>query len=129
MRDDIGFIVGMTIVALIAALALILWLASPAAARNGWHGAPELKEWFDGLRSPRGAPCCSTTDGWYPPADAVQWDIAGNKYRVLIEGAWYDVPADAVIAEPNRFGRAVVWYRRDQDGKVVIVCFLPGAGI
>ena len=30
-------------------------------------------------------------------------------YRVRIEGDWVDVPEDAVITEPNRVGRTMVW--------------------
>ena len=33
----------------------------------------------------------------------------GGHYRVRIEGEWVDVPDEAVITEPNRVGRTMVW--------------------
>ena len=63
---------------------------------------PELHQWFEGLRSGKG-PCCSDADG--SAVSDVDWETAGNHYRVRIDGAWVDVPDEAVITEPNRIGR------------------------
>ena len=44
------------------------------------------------------------------------WESESGHYRVRIEGEWVDVPDEAVITEPNRVGRTMVWpirgYRR-----------------
>ena len=47
-----------------------------------------------------------------PTASAVATSIgspSNGHYRVRLEGEWYDVPDDAVITEPNRVGRTMVW--------------------
>jgi hypothetical protein len=33
-------------------------------------------------------------------------------YRVRLENNWIDVPDDAIITEPNRAGRTMVWSMR-----------------
>jgi hypothetical protein len=88
--------------------AVLLALASdPATARDdGRYANSPLKPWFDSLRSGRG-PCCSDADG--SAVSDVDWEAADGHYRVRLEGVWIDVPDDAVIAEPNRAGRAMVW--------------------
>jgi hypothetical protein len=97
----------------------------------------DLKEWFKSLHTGnRGTPCCEEADGQHV-AD-VDWDTqkddAGEiHYRVFLLGSWREVPNEAVITEPNRFGPAVVWpvYARGVSGQKefsFIRCFLPGAG-
>ena len=54
-------------------------------------------------------------------------DESGRNERGPCELVTMDVPNDTVIREPNRIGRPVVWYYYD-GGKVVIRCYLPGAG-
>jgi hypothetical protein len=85
---------------------------------------PEIKRWVDGLKDKRGIGCCSTADGF--PAE-VDWDTAGNRYKVHIEGEWFVVPDEAVIEEPNRLGHAVVWYYKE-NGRPKIRCFIAGSG-
>ena len=41
-------------------------------------------------------------------------------------GEWIDVPDSALITEPNRVGRTMVWPLRI-DGKIFIRCFMPGS--
>jgi len=84
---------------------------------------PELKAWFEGLRSGRG-PCCSDADG--TAISDADWESGGGRYRVRIEGEWVDVPDDAVISEPNRVGRTMVWPIRGYLG-LTIRCFMPGS--
>lgn len=94
-----------------------------------------LKPWFDTLKSKRGF-CCSDADG-NALADT-DWESDNGRFRVRIpryhdyqantyseEMIWMDVPPDAVITEPNRAGRTMVWpiYA---DG-VTIRCFIPGS--
>jgi len=86
--------------------------------------------WFDSLRSGKG-PCCSDADG--TALSDVDWETKGNHYRVRIEGQWFDVPDEAVITEPNRVGKTMVWpmYNRALGGtlSVEIRCFMPGSMI
>jgi hypothetical protein len=48
-------------------------------------------------------------------------------YRARVDGEWIDVPDEAVVTEPNKYGGAVVRSYKDSDGKMQIRCFLPGA--
>ena len=84
---------------------------------------PEVKAWFDGLRSGKG-PCCSDADG--TAVSDVDWESSNGHYRVRIEGEWVDVPEEAVITEPNRVGRTMVWPIRGYLG-LTIRCFMPGS--
>jgi hypothetical protein len=84
---------------------------------------PEMKAWFDSLKSGKG-PCCSDADG--TALSDVDWESHGGHYRVRIEGDWVDVPEEAVITEPNRIGRTMVWPIRGYLG-VTIRCFMPGS--
>jgi hypothetical protein len=103
------------------------------ARDNGQYANSPLKSWFDQLASKKGL-CCSFADG-FSLAD-VDWDVqcataAGVeqcRYRVRLDGEWVEVPDEAVVTEPNRYGRAVVWPYRDTNGTTQIRCFLPGAG-
>jgi hypothetical protein len=45
--------------------------------------------------------------------------------RPSARGAWTQVPDEAVITEPNKFGRPLVWLDQRQD----IRCFIPGSGL
>lgn len=109
-------------------------LMSRALAKdNGRFANSPLKPWFDQLKSGKGL-CCSFADGL--TVKDVDWDTApvatadGNelRYRVRIDGHWIIVPPNAVVTEPNKFGRAVVWPYVDAAGVTQIRCFMPGAG-
>jgi hypothetical protein len=84
---------------------------------------PELKAWFDALKSGMG-PCCSDADG--TAISDADWQSGGGHYRVRLDGEWFDVPDEAVITEPNRVGRTMVWPLRGYLG-VSIRCFMPGS--
>ena len=106
------------------AIVLLSFCTTGASARDdGRYAASPLKPWFDQLRSDKG-PCCSDADGSVI-ADA-DWDTRDQHYRVRLQGEWIDVPDDAVIKEPNRVGRAMVWPMY-LDGKPSVRCFLPGS--
>ena len=90
---------------------------------DGRYANSPLKQWFDSLRSGKG-PCCSDADG-STPAD-VDWESKGGHYRVRLDGEWIDVPDEAVITEPNRVGRTMVWPLRGYLG-LTIRCFMPGS--
>lgn len=117
----------LTVIALVVSLA-----AAEAPARDNGQYAnvdPAIREWVQQLTDKEGHGCCATADGH--PAE-YEWDTQGNRYRVRIEDEWYEVPAEAVIEEPNRLGYATVWYWWDwsEEGKKThhIRCFLPGPG-
>lgn len=124
---------------LVVVFALIAFVGAlfvkPAHARDDgrFNGSP-LKAWFDQLASGKGL-CCSFADG--VSIDNVDWDTAtvadasGQShvvYRVRLDGKWLDVPPEAVVTEPNKYGPAVVWPYQDYQGVTQIRCFLPGAG-
>ncbi len=110
---------------------LLLNVAAASARDYGQYGDtdPEIKEWVKRLTDKTGQGCCATADGH--PAE-YEWDTAGNRYRVRIEGEWYDVPPEALVEGPNKLGYATVWYWWDWtlDGKKThhVRCFLPGPG-
>ena len=84
---------------------------------------PELKAWFESLKSGKG-PCCSDADG--TAVSDVDWQSGNGHYRVRLDGEWIDVPDEAVITEPNRIGRTMVWPIRGYLG-LTIRCFMPGS--
>jgi hypothetical protein len=90
---------------------------------DGRYANSPLKEWFDSLRSGKG-PCCSDADG--SAVSDVDWESSNGHYRVRLEGEWIDVPEEAVITEPNRVGRTMVWPLRGYGG-MTIRCFMPGS--
>lgn len=111
---------------LTGAALLIALAAPPSQARDRGqyaNSSPDLKAWFDGLRSGKG-PCCSDADG--SAVSDVDWESRDGHYRVRIDGEWFDVPDDAVIKEPNRVGRTMVWPMRGVQG-LAIRCFMPGS--
>jgi hypothetical protein len=87
------------------------------------NSTPEMKAWFDGLRSGKG-PCCSDADG--SAVSDVDWETRDGHYRVRIDNQWVDVPDEAVITEPNRIGRTMVWPIRGYLG-LTVRCFMPGS--
>lgn len=107
-------------------VALMLPLVSyPGHARDpdGRYANSPLKQWFDSLRSGKG-PCCSDADG--SAVSDVDWESHEGHYRVRLDGQWLDVPDEAVITEPNRVGRTMVWPIRGYLG-ISIRCFMPGS--
>lgn len=136
----------LTLAAVSIILLVMALMIHPAFPRDldGRHANSPLKPWFDSLKSGKG-PCCSDADGW--ALSDVDWQIlGGNRYRVYvpkerwvptkdqpapprgqqIEMVWVDVDDDAVIKEPNRAGRVMVWPIWGYGG-VTIRCFMPGA--
>jgi hypothetical protein len=114
---------GKSLIALSFVVSLMGWpLQSVPARDDGRYANSPLKSWFDSLKSARG-PCCSDADG-FAVADP-DWDLQGNHYRVRLDGEWIEVPDDAVIKEPNRSGRTMVWPIKGTTG-TSIRCFLPG---
>ena len=92
---------------------------------DGRYANSSLKAWFDHLASGKGL-CCSFADG--KSVEDVDWDTQNGHYRVRLDGVWVDIPAAAVITEPNKLGTAVVWPFKDENGALQIRCFIPGSG-
>lgn len=102
----------------------LLFISTVAIGRDldGRYANSPLKKWFDSLASKKGI-CCSFADG--VSVSDVDWDTRDGHYRVRIDGAWVDVPDDALVTVPNLHRRAVVWPYRG-DGVWLIRCFIPG---
>jgi hypothetical protein len=94
---------------------------APGFAHDPRH--PEMNTWFDNLRSSKGL-CCSFADGL--AVSDVDWESRSGHYRVRLENNWIDVPDEALITEPNRAGRTMVWPLR-VDHQIFIRCFMPGS--
>src|SRR5271169_288955 len=91
-------------------IVIVACLVGSVTARDldGRYANSPLKPWFDQLASGKGL-CCSFADG--KSVEDVDWDTGGanGSFRVRLDGQWIDVPDEAVVKEPNRFGPAVVW--------------------
>jgi hypothetical protein len=98
-------------------------IGSATAHDDGRYAGSPLKPWFDSLKSGKGL-CCSFADG-FAIADP-DWESKDGHYRVRLEGQWIAVPEDAVITEPNRAGRTMVWPIKNSLG-TSIRCFMPGS--
>lgn len=111
------------ILAAILVISLIMTL-SALGRDNGQYAnvLPEVRDWANALKNKRGYNCCSTADGL--PAE-IQYDTLGGRYRVFLEGAWHDVPDEALLTGPNRAGYPMVWTWREK-GMLKIRCFIPG---
>lgn len=111
---------------LVIGVVLVVGLTIKAWAHD--HGR-ELGDWYKNLKSGNGLLCCNGDD--FVGISDPDWESRDGRYRVRIEGQWWDVPDEAVIKEANHDGRTLVWpvYERALGGvlNVKIRCFLPGA--
>ena len=100
-------------------VAFILLVSVPAFARDdGRYAQSPLKAWFDSLKSKKGL-CCAEADG-----RDTEYDIRKDKYWVPVNGVWTQVPDEALLTEPNKVGRTMLWL----DPLERIRCFIPGSG-
>lgn len=113
---------------------LLLFVTAASAHDNGQFTNSPLKGWFNQLASGKGL-CCSFADGrtvkgpdWGTEAVAGADGKSAIVYWVMVDGQKIDVPPEAVVTEPNRYGDAVVWPYKNYEGKTRIRCFLPGPG-
>ncbi len=116
--------------AVLLGLAAHLLALDAALARDvdGRYANSPLKSWFEKLASSKG-PCCADADG--QALSDIDWESRDGHYRVRLDNQWRDVPDAAVITEPNRAGRTMVWpiYHRAVGAivDVEIRCFMPGS--
>jgi hypothetical protein len=101
----------------------VVFVGSATARDDGRYAGSPLKGWFDTLKSSKGL-CCSDADGF--AVSDPDWESKDGHYRVRLDGEWIIVPDDAVITEPNRAGRTMVWPVKGSLG-TVIRCFMPGS--
>jgi hypothetical protein len=111
-------------------LTVFFLLSSSALAfDNGQYGNvdPKIRDWFKGVRSPNGVPCCDIADGHY-----TSWrksETVGYEFDVPIEGEWVPVPPSTIVKNAhNPTGDAIVWYVRQTPGGWYIRCFVLGSG-
>jgi hypothetical protein len=108
----------------VALLFGLMVLSGPANGRDdGRYANSPLRPWFESLHSELGR-CCSDADG-YVLTD-VDWESDHGHYRVRIDDEWVTVPDGAVITEPNKIGRTMVW-KHYLDGHPKVRCFMPGS--
>lgn len=119
--------------------ALLFFIMLIGASRAHSPERPDLNGWFAGLKSINKDPCCEGSDA--AVLKDSDWEAKDGHYRVFIEGRWWDVPEEAVVTGPNKFGRTMVWPtyyysypNEDRTGKtaldrIVIRCFMPGSMI
>ena len=90
---------------------------------------PQIRQWFESMKSPSGKLCCSYADG-----HRTEYNMNENNYWVPINQVWTVVPPEVVIHDQgNPFAEAVVWYNPIiENGKFAgrhnIICFVPGGG-
>lgn len=121
LRDRVNAWVALIIVSMIL---LVMALAiHPVRAHD--HNRPGLDGWYMSLKSGKG-PCCGGPSIDATTLDGPDWEANDGRYRVRLKGQWHDVPPDAVLTEPNKDGRTLVWPIQGWGG-LTIRCFMPGS--
>jgi hypothetical protein len=124
MRDVMVFVALLSVV--------LMLLVAHAFAHD--HEHPELNSWFLGLKSKAKVACCDGSEALR--LEDVDWESHDGHYRVRIDVSrevgkvdmqWIDVPDDAVVDQPNLYGRAMVWPVFISVLKPSVRCFMPGA--
>src|SRR5208282_2776033 len=119
---------------LVVALLLCVLLGLMRHGHAHMHDRADLNTWFNELASGKGL-CCSFAEG--KKVEDVDWDSGGpmncvmvgteqqchSTYRVYLNGKWINVPDNALVTVPNKYGQAVVWPYTDSDGATQIRCF------
>lgn len=115
---------GWLVLILVSVVLLIMALSIHHAGAHD-HNRPGLDNWYSSLRSGKG-PCCGGPSIDATTLDGPDWESKDGRYRVRLEGEWHDVPPEAVLAEPNKDGRTLVWPIKGYGG-LTIRCFMPGS--
>lgn len=88
------------------------------------HDRPGLNDWYTSLKSGKG-PCCDGPGKDAKHLSSEDWESKDGHYRVRIDGKWIDVDDSAVLKQPNRDGRTLVWLYWI-SGEPYARCFIPG---
>jgi hypothetical protein len=124
---------------LIGLFGLLTWPA-PGHDLEGRDKNSPLHDWFEHLASRVGR-CCSDADGHI--VEGADWETKNGHYRVCVpktpnskDTIWVEVPDAAVIREPNKAARTMVWpfydnvqgFSNDESYPLVSIrCFMPGS--
>jgi len=73
---------------------------------------PEVRDWFERLRSPDGVPCCSYADG-----HRTGYDMRQGQYWVPIEGEWCTWRRTPRFAPTQNIGFFALSHRTAFDGR------------
>lgn len=90
------------------------------------HIRPSLDDWFGSLQSQYGT-CCGGPKIDATTLDGPHWEGMDGKYRVFVEQQWVQVPDGAVLHQPNKDGRTLVWFTKGYGGIITVRCFMPGS--
>lgn len=110
------------------------WARWEMVAAEWQDATPTQRQWFKGVKSPHGVPCCDVADGHRTTFEWRQ-DDEGGHFWVPIEGEMVMVPTEAVVWNAgNPFDTSVVWYTPqgvDAELKRIfyIRCFVPIGGV
>ena len=111
-------------IALAEFMLLAVAMISLSASYAHDHNRPELNGWFRSLQSQGLNICCDGSDA--KSIEDPDWENNSGRYRVRLEGQWFDVPDTAVVTVPNKYGRALVWPIYQNGYPIMIRCFMPG---
>jgi len=94
----------MRLAGIIISLAMLI-VASEARDRGQFaKSTPEMKAWFESLKSGKGFLCCSDADG--TAVSDVDWESKDGHYRVRLGGEWIDVP------HLSEYHPEICWFRK-----------------
>jgi hypothetical protein len=103
---------------ILAALVLFVHLA----------GRPDLNDWAMSLKGASGVPCCDNSEA--VPLTDPDWKVSeSGHYTVFVDGQWVEVPDEAIVKGPNKYGQVLVWYTHSPGFAVYVRCMLPAAGM
>lgn len=124
---------------IVAVIMFVMWLSVliwPARAfDNGQYEGvdPQIRSWFEGVKSKNGVPCCSMADGHRTDFKVDESGV----YFVPIANEWVRVPPEAVItSQGNPNDAAIVWYVKQgaaplsgKSDTYHVRCFVPVGGV
>ena len=115
--------------AIYAAIAFIAWLSVvwfPAHAEgpaSKWGHDPDTSQWFRGLRSKQGFPCCDYADGTRIEDPDYRENDDGS-FEVFARSTWTHIDKAHVVSGTNKVGYAILWWGTAAPQPY---CFLPGS--
>jgi hypothetical protein len=110
---------------MIGSVVFVALMFAVVAAFAHDHNRPGLDDWYGGLQSQYGT-CCGGPAIDATTLDGTDWDTKDGHYRVRLEGEWVIVPDGAVLNQPNKDGRTLIWATKGYGGIWTVRCFMPG---